>query len=58
MAPKPATIDWPIEAQATAKKCPKCECEMELESATDRPSWRELFYGEHQPTWWRNDGSG
>ena len=46
------------DSQAPAKKCPKCECEMELESSTHRPSWRELFYGEHQPSWWRNDGSG
>lgn len=46
------------DSPGTSKKCPKCECAMEIESSTDRPSWRELFYGEHQPTWWRNDGSG
>lgn len=46
------------DSPPTSKKCPKCECSMEIESSTDRPSWRELFYGEYQPTWWRNDGSG
>jgi Putative transposase/Transposase zinc-binding domain len=43
---------------STAQKCPKCESELCIETTTNRPSWRELFYGEHQPTWWRNDGSG
>lgn len=43
VAPTPKLLaveeaDW----QTTAKKCPKCECAMELESATDRRSWREL----------------
>jgi hypothetical protein len=46
------------DSPTTSKKCSKCERSMEIESSTDRPSWRELFYGEHQPTWWRNDESG
>ena len=52
----PRAIDE--DQPSTAQKCPKCESELTIESTTDRPSWRELFYGEHQPTWWRNDGSG
>jgi hypothetical protein len=40
------------------KKCPKCEAEMELGSLSHRPGWSELFYGKHQPNWWRNDQSG
>jgi hypothetical protein len=46
------------ESQPAIKKCPKCEVEMELMSLTNRPGWGELFYGKHQPTWWRNDEHG
>ena len=60
LSPKPTQAQEPstklladeeTDSQAPAKKCPKCECKMALESATDRPSWRELFNGEHQPSW-------
>ena len=30
-------------------KCPQCQTEMELESHTRRPSWRELFYAPDHP---------
>jgi len=41
-----------------AMKCPQCQTEMELESRTRRPSWRELFYGPDHPRWieWRSSG--
>ena len=67
LSPKPMQVQEPnselpavkeTDSQAPAKKCPKCECEMEIESASHRPSWRELFYGDHQPKWWHKDGSG
>lgn len=58
MNSEPAANDPHVEPQESAKKCPQCECAMELERATHRPSWRELFYGEHQPAWWGIDGSG
>ncbi len=43
---------------ASLGTCPQFECAMKLARAMHRPSWRELFYGEHQPTWWGIDGSG
>ena len=39
-------------------KCPHCQTEMELESHTRRPSWRELFYGPDHPRWMEWKGSG
>jgi len=61
---KTATADPPpIEVETDQpedqpRKCPKCDHEMDIESSTHRPSWRELCYGEHHPSWWRIFGSG
>lgn len=48
----------PDELPEAALKCPHCETEMELESHTRRPSWRELFYGPEHPRWMEWTGSG
>lgn len=53
--PPRATPELPVEQ---VLKCAKCKTDMELESHTRRPSWRELFYGPSHPRWmeWRGGG--
>jgi hypothetical protein len=48
----------PDELPDAVIKCPHCQTEMELESHTRRPSWRELFYGPDHPRWMEWRGSG
>lgn len=37
--------------RSKGKRCPTCQVEMKIIEQTERPAWRELFYGPEHP-WW------